>query len=139
LQNAANTIVLIAAVVALITALVPFGKWVWRTYGARNFNAKKAHYDELLEEAKWFENRLLRLDTFRKQLLYGTMCDQQPDRLKLTEMISKLDRKDAEWARRIEDLGILAQACQDKQEECQRNAEQCREWADNVARKVLFW
>jgi hypothetical protein len=54
-------------------------------------------------------------------------------------MISKLDREDAEWARQIEDQALLAQACEQKQEECQRNAEQCREWAEDVGRKVLFW
>jgi hypothetical protein len=139
LQNAANIIVLIAAVIVLFTALVPLGKWVWRTYGVRNFSAKKAHYEELIEEAKWFEDRLVRLDTLRKQLLYAKMYDQKPDRFKLAEMISRLDRKDAEWARRLEDPAILTQACEQKQEECQRNAEQCREWAEDVARKVLFW
>lgn len=136
MQNAANTIVLIAAVIALITALVPFLKWAWRTYGVRNFNAKKAHYEELIDQAKWFEDRLIRLDALRKQLLYA---DHQPDRFKLAEMISKLDRKDAEWARKVEDLDALVKACEAKQEECQHNAEQCREWAEDVARKVLFW
>ena len=130
-----DTIVLIAAVIALITALVPVGKWAWRTYGVRKFDAKKAHYDELIEEAKWLENRLVRLDTLRKQLLYG----QPPDRFKLAEMISKLDRRDAEWARTIEDPAVLAHECERKSEECQRNAEQVREWAGDVARKVLFW
>lgn len=139
MQNDSNIIVLIAAVITLIAALVPLGKWAWRMYGVRNFDAKKAHWNELVEQAKWFEDRLVRLDTFRKQLLYAKMYDQQPDRFKLAEMISKLDRKDAEWARKIEDPSILAQACQQKQEECQRNAEQCREWAEDVGRKVLFW
>jgi hypothetical protein len=136
LQNATNTIVLLAAVIALITALVPVFKWIWRTYGVRNFDAQKSRYNELIERAKWQEDRVFRLDTLRKQLRYT----QQPlDRFKLAEMISKLDRKDAEWARKIEDPAILAQACEQKQEECQRNADQDREWAEDVARKVLFW
>jgi|SRR5579875_688492 len=139
MQKPADTIVLIAAVITLITTLVPLGRWLWRTYGVRNFNAKKAHYEELIEQAKWYEERLVRLDTLRKQLLYAKMYDQQPDRFKLAEMISKLDRHDAEWARKIEDLGTLTQACEQKQDECQRNAEQCREWADDVSRKVLLW
>jgi uncharacterized protein YdcH (DUF465 family) len=139
LQNTANTVVLIAAVIALTTALVPFGKWVWRTYGVRKFDAKKAHYEELVEEANWYEDRLVRLDTFRKQLIYAKMYEQQPDRFKLAEMISKLDRKDAEWTRKIEDPEALALACEQKQEECQRNAQQCRDWAEDVAQKVLFW
>ena len=139
MQKPADTIVLIAAVITLITALVPLGKWFWRTYGVRNFNAKKAHYDELIEQAKWYEDRLVRLDTLRKQLLYAKMYDQQPDRFKLAEMLSKLDRHDAEWARKIDDPATLTQACEQKQDECQRNAEQCREWADDVSRKVLFW
>ena len=139
MQNATNMIVLIAAVIALITALAPLGKWAWRNYGVRNFSAKRAHYEELIEEAKWFEDRLVRLDTLRKQLLDAKMYDQTPDKFRLAELISKLDRKDSEWARKIEDLEKLVQACQQKQEECQRNAEQCREWAEDVARKVLIW
>jgi hypothetical protein len=97
MQNATNTIVLIAAVIALITTLFPLAKWLWRTYGVRNFDAKKAHYDELIEQAKWYEDRLVRLDTLRKQLLYAKMYEQPLDRFKLAEMISKLDRNDAEW------------------------------------------
>lgn len=136
MQNAANIIVLIAACIALITALVPFLKWAWRTHGVRHFNAKKAHYEELIEQAKWFEDRLIRLAALRNKLLYAT---HQPDRFKLAEMVSKLDRRDAEWARKIEDLDVLGKACEQKQEECQRDAEQCRELAEDVARKVLFW
>jgi hypothetical protein len=139
LQNASNTIVLLAAVIALITALVPLGKWAWRTYGIRNFDAKKAHYEELIERAKWYEDRLIRLDTIRKQLLFAQTWEQPIDRFRLAEMISKLDRKDAEWARKIEDPVLLAHACEQKAEECQRNAGQEREWAEDVARKVLFW
>ena len=139
MQKPADTVVLIAAAITLITALVPLGKWVWRTYGVRNFDAKKALYEELIEEAKWYEDRLVRLDTLRKRLLYAKMYEQQLDRFKLAEMISKLDRKDAEWARQIEDPTILAHSCEQKQEECQRNAEERREWAEDVARKVLFW
>lgn len=139
MHNPADTVVLIAAAITLITALVPLGKWAWRTYGARNFSAKKAHYEELIEEAKWFEDRLVRLDTLRKQLLYAEMYEQQLDRFKLAGMISKLDRNDAEWARKIEDTTLLVKACEQKQEESQRNAEQCREFAEDVARKVLFW
>jgi hypothetical protein len=68
-QNTANALVLLAAAITLVTALVPFGKWAWRTYGIRNFDAKKAHYSELVENAKWYEDRLVRLDTLRKQLI----------------------------------------------------------------------
>ena len=92
----------------------------------------------LISQAEWFEDRRVRLDTLRKQLLYSNGI-QPPDRFKLAELVSKLDRKDAEWARKIEDTKVLAQACEQKQEECQRNAEQCREWAEDVARKVLIW
>jgi hypothetical protein len=139
MQNATNALVLLAAAITLVTALVPLGKWAWRTYGVRNFDAKKEHYKELIEEAKWYEDRLVRLDTLRKQLIYAKTYSQQPDRFKLAEMISKLDRRDAEWARQIEDSALLVQACERKQEECQRNAEQCREFAEDVGRKVLFW
>lgn len=139
MQKTADIIVLIAAIIALITALVPVWRWVWHTYGVRKFSAKKAHYEELIEQAKWYEDRLVRLDTLRKQLLYATASEQQFDRFKLSAMVSKLDRKDAEWARKIEDPATLTQACETKQEECQRNAEQCREWAEDVGRKVLFW
>jgi hypothetical protein len=138
-QQESNVIVLIAACVALVTALVPLWKWVWRTHLVRHFDAKKEHHRELIEQAKWYEDRAVRLDTLRKQLFYGKMYDKAPDRFKLAELVSKLDRKDAEWARKIEDVTVLTQACERKQEECLNNAGQCREFADDVARKVLFW
>jgi hypothetical protein len=92
----ADAIVLIAASITLVTALLPLWKWLWRTHLVRRFDAKREHYNELIEEAKWFEDRAVKLDTFRKQLLYGKMYEQLPDRFKLAEMFSKLDRKDAE-------------------------------------------
>jgi hypothetical protein len=139
MQSVPNAIVLLAAVIALINALVPFFKWAWRTYGVRRFDAKKAHYNELIERAKGYEDRLVRLDTLRKQLLCAKMNEKPPDKFQLAGMVSKLDREDATWARKIEDPTVLAQVCEQKQEECQSNAEQDRQWAEDVARKVLFW
>jgi hypothetical protein len=138
-QQTSNLIVLIAASITLVTALLPLWKWAWRTHLVRHFDAKKEHYNELIEQAKWFEDRAVRLDTFRKQLLYGRTDDKIPDRFKLAELVSKLDRKDAEWARKVEDTNLLVEACERRQEECLNDAEQCREFADDVARKVLFW
>lgn len=139
MQHVSNIVVLVAAVIALFTALVPLGKWVWRTHLVRHFDAKKDHYNELVEQSRWYEDRAIKLDTLRKQLLYGKMYDKEPDRFKLAEMISKLDRKDAEWARKVEDIPILTEACDQKQNECLENARQCREFANEVGRKVLFW
>ena len=130
---------MLAAVIALITALVPLLRWGWRTYGVRRFDAKKAHYNQLIEQAEWFEDRLVRLDTLRKQLLYAKIYDKPPDRFQLAELTSKLDPTDRAWAMKIEDPTVLAQACEREQEQCQRNAEQDREWAEEVGRKVLFW
>jgi Tfp pilus assembly protein PilO len=138
-MKSSDIIVLIAAIITLITALVPVGKWAWRTYGVRHFDAKKAHYNRLIEDAEWQEDRLVKLDTLRKQLLYAKMYEQLPDRFKLSAMIAQLDRKDAQWASRVDDIDTLIQECERNQEECQQNAEQCREWAEDVARKVLFW
>jgi Tfp pilus assembly protein PilO len=139
MQEKVNGIVLIAACISLGTALVPIGKWLWRTYLVRHFDAKKEHYNELMEETKWYGERAVKLDALRKQLTYGKAYEQLPDRFKLAEMISKLDRKDAEWARKIEDIALLTEACRKKQEECENNAEQCRQFANEVERKVLFW
>lgn len=139
MQQASNIVVLIAAVIALITALIPLCKWVWRTHLVRHFDAKKEHYQELIDEAKWYEDRALKLDNLRKLLIYGRMYEQPPDRFKLAKLLSKLDRRDAEWARTIEDISRLTEACESKQEECLNNAEQCRQFADEVGRKVLFW
>ena len=139
MQQTANVIVLIAASVTLVTALLPLWKWAWRIHFVRHFDAKKQHYNEIIEQAKWFEDRAVKLDTLRKQLLYGKMCEQLPDRFKRAEMISKLDRDDAEWARKVEDTSLLTDACELKQNECLNNAEQCREFAEEVGRKVLFW
>jgi hypothetical protein len=138
-QQATNLIVLIAAGITFLTALLPLWKWVWRTYLARHFDAKKEHYNELIDEAKWYEDRAMKLDSFRKQLLCGKIYQQVPDRFKLAELVSKLDRKDKEWARKVEDVTLLTEACERKQEECLNNAAQCREFADEVGRKVLFW
>ena len=125
--------------ITLITALVPMFKWVWRTHLVHRFDAKKEHYTELIEQAKWFEDRAVRLNTFRKQLLYGNIYDKVPDRFKLAEMISKLDRKDAEWVRKVEDISLLAEACDQKHDECLENARSLRGYAEDVGRKVLFW
>jgi len=138
-QHTSDTIVLIAASITLVTALLPLWRWIGRTHLVRHFDAKKEHYNELIEEAKWYENRALKLDTLRKQLIYGKMYDQIPDRFKLAELISKLDRRDAEWARKVDDFTLLTEALESKQDECLNNARQCREFADDVGRKVLFW
>jgi len=134
-----NMIVLVAACITLAAALVPAWRWVWKTYLVRHFDAKKQHYNELIEEAKWYEERALKLDVFRKQLIYAKAYQQLPDRFKLAEMISMLDRRDAEWVRTVENTDLLATACESTQDECLSNASQCRSFADDVARKVLFW
>lgn len=135
MQNTTNTVVLIAALITLATALVPFVKWAWRTHGVRTFDGKKAHHNELVEQAKWYEGRLHKLHGLRVHL----MNCLEPDRFRLAEWISQLDSRDAEWARKIEDMKLLITACEQKEEECLRNAEQAREWAEDVARRVLFW
>jgi hypothetical protein len=78
LQQTANLIVLIAASITLVTALLPLWRWVWRTHLVRSFDAKREHYNELLEQAKWYEDRVVKLATFRKQLLYGKMYEKPP-------------------------------------------------------------
>src|ERR1700724_2396546 len=83
-----------------VTALLPAWQWVWRTHLVRHFDAKKKHYDELIEQAKGYEDRAMKLDDLRKQLLYGAIYDRSPDRFRLSELVSKLDRQDAEWARK---------------------------------------
>ncbi len=139
MHNTSDIIVLVAALITLLTALIPLWKWVWRTYGVRSFDAKKAHYDELVEQAKWYEERLLKLEALRKQLIYAEMYERPLDRFRLSELVSKLDRKDAEWARKVDDVTVLKEALERKEEECDNNAQQCREFADDVSRKVLFW
>jgi hypothetical protein len=139
MQKKADVLVLIAAVISIITALVPLWKWIWQRHLVRRFDAKKAHYNELLNQAKWFEHRAGKLDTLRKRLMHGKMHEQTPDRFQLSEMISTLDTKDAEWARKVEDISLLTEACQRKEDECLSNAEQCRQFAEDVSRRVLFW
>lgn len=139
MQQDANIIVLIAACITLVTALLPFWKWVWRSHLVRHFDAKKQHYKELIERAKWYDDRTVKIDNLRKQLLYMKMYEQPIDHFKLSELCSKLDREDVKWARKIENVNILIDACMNKQDECFNNATQCREFADEVERKVLFW
>jgi hypothetical protein len=139
LQHGSNIVVLLAAVITLITALVPLWKWVWRNHLVHHFDAKKEQYNELVEQAKWYEERAVKLEVLRGQLLYEKMNSREPDRFKLSEMISKLDRKDAEWARKVEGIPLLTEACNEKKNECLDNARSCRGFADDVERKVLFW
>lgn len=137
-QKKSDIIVLVAASITLITSLLPVWKWLWRTHLVRHFDAKKDHHNELIAQAHWFESRAVKLDSFRKQLLFRR-TNEPVDRFKLAEMISKLDQKDAEWARKIDDAVVLTEACERKQEECLENARQSRQFADEVGRRVLFW
>jgi len=123
-----------AAVGSVVTAvLTPLAKRIWQAYRYRHYDPKEAHYKELLEQAKWFEDRATRLAAFRIQLVHNPT----PDRFKLSELISKLDRKDAEWARQV-DVEFLPKAVEDKQAECLDNAAECGHFADDVMRKI-FW
>jgi hypothetical protein len=117
MQTTSDAIVLTAACITLATALVPLWKWIWNTRLVRHFDAKKTQHKELISQAKWYEERALRLDTLHKGLIYANHQTRIPDRFQLSEMISKLDPQDAEWARRIEDARALLAACQGKRDE----------------------
>src|SRR5271168_3035479 len=73
-----------AAVGSVVTAVfTPLGKLTWEAFCRRRFDPKRAHYNELVEQSKWFETRAAKLATFRQQLqLYPPA-----DRFRLSEMI----------------------------------------------------
>lgn len=55
-----------AAVGSVVTAVfTPLAKRFLQAYRHRYVDPKDAHYKELLEEAKWFEDRAVRLAAFR--------------------------------------------------------------------------
>lgn len=123
-----------AAVGSVVTAVfTPIGKLAWEAFRRRRFDPKRAHYNELVEESKWYETRAVKLATFRQQL----QLSPPADRFRLSEMISKLDARDAEWVRRA-DLSELVDATADKERECLDNASECAQYANDVQRKI-FW
>ncbi|HUX44336.1 MAG TPA: hypothetical protein VMV57_06260 [Terracidiphilus sp.] len=124
-----------AAVGSVVTVVfTPLAKRVWRAYRVRRFDPKDAHYKELQEEAKWFEGRAAKLAAFRMNI---ALNQSTSDRFRLAELISKLDRKDAEWVRQTE-VALLSEATEKKQVECQDNAAECARLADEVTRRI-FW
>jgi uncharacterized protein YjiS (DUF1127 family) len=124
-----------AAAGSVVTVVfAPLAKRVWRAYRRWRFDPKEAHYKELIEEGKWFDSRAAKLAVFRQQLV----LNPPTDRYRLAELISKLDKRDAEWVRKVDDVSVLLDATTKKQEECLNDAQECAELADELEKKI-FW
>jgi hypothetical protein len=123
-----------AAVGSVVTvASTPLLRKLRQAYRRQHFDPKEAHYRELVEQAKWFEDRATRLAALQIQLPHNPT----PGRFQLAGLIARLDRKDAEWARQVDETE-LSEAAKNKETECLDNATECAHYADDVNRKV-FW
>lgn len=93
------------AVGAVVTLAITKGlPLLWCAYGKRYIDPKRAHQEVFLEQADWFEERASKLAVFRFDLTHGP----EPDKFKLAQLVSKLDRKDKEWTMKETDINLLA-------------------------------
>ena len=54
------------------------------------------------------------------------------DKFKLAYLVSKLDRKDKEWAMKEADIGLLIDYAAHKGAECHENSGECARHADEI-------
>jgi hypothetical protein len=90
-----------------------------------------------LDQAQWFEERAAKLAAFHFQLTTAFDVAKQPDKWKLGELISKLDRQDQESAMKSTDYDALTKWAQWKGQECHDNAAEVSRMATEVDYKIL--
>lgn len=117
------------AVGAVVTLAITKGlPWLWCAYEKRYIDPKRAHQEVFLEQANWFEERATKLAVFRFELTHGS----EPNKFKLAQLVSKLDRKDTEWAMKETDITLLSRYAVEKAAECHDNAGECARHADEI-------
>lgn len=117
------------AVGALVTLAITKGfPLLSRAYQRRCIDPKRAHQEVFLEQTAWFEERASKLAVFRFELTNGPA----PDKFKLAQLVSKLDRKDREWAKKETDITLLGRYAAEKAAECHDNAGECARHADEI-------
>jgi hypothetical protein len=116
----------VSAVVTLaITKGLP---WLSRAYEKRYIDPKRAHQEFFLEQANWFEERAAKLAVFRFELTHGP----KPNKFKMAQLVSMLDRKDREWAMKETDMALLGRYAAEKAGECHDNAGECARHAVEI-------
>ena len=86
----------------------------------------------LLEQAKWLNHRAQKLAAFLWQLR-----NTNPDKFKLAELVSKLDRYDKQFAMKEADIDVLSKWAEQKGQECHNNADQASRWAQEMTYRIL--
>jgi hypothetical protein len=124
------------AVSAVITLAITKGlPWLSLAYEKRCIDPKRAHQEVFLEQANWFEERASTLAVFRYELTHGS----EPDKFKLAQLVSKLDRKDREWAMKETDIALLSRCAAEKAAECHNNAAECGRHAEEINYRTFIF
>lgn len=106
-----------------------------RAYQKRYVNPKTAHRQMLLEQVGWLEERASKLAVFSFELTHNP----PPDKFKLTLWMSKLDRRDREWAMKETDVEILRRCAEEKTAECRDNAAESSRLAEEVSNRAFLF
>lgn len=124
------------AVSAVVTLAITKGlPWLLRAHEKRYIDPKRAHQEVFLEQGSWFEERAAKLAVFRFELTHGL----EPNKFKLAQFVSKLDRKDRGWAMKETDITLLARYAGAKGAECHDNAGECARHADEINYRTFIF
>jgi hypothetical protein len=85
-----------------------------------------------LEQANWFEERAQKLAAFHWQLR-----NTKPDKFKLAELVSKLDRHDQQCAMKETDIDVLSKWAEQRGRECHDNASETSRLAVEMGYRIL--
>lgn len=123
----------LAGCASAILLVIKEGAAYYWTYRHSHFiEPKLRHQQMLLEQAKWFEERAQKLAVFRVQLR-----NTNPDKFKLAELVSKLDKHDWQFAMKETDLNVLVKWAEQKSQELQEGADETYRLAEEVGYKIL--
>jgi hypothetical protein len=127
--------------IACLAAAWRFLKDVWE-YGKklrhnRIVEPKLRLKQVFLDQINLFEERAAKLAAFYVQLPSAFDADREPDKWRLAELVSKLDRQDQQFAITSNDYEVLAKWAQSKGQECHDNASEASRHASEVDYKIL--
>jgi hypothetical protein len=124
------------AVASVLTLAISKGlPLLWQTFDRRHIDPKRQQQNFFIEQGSWHTNRAELLAGFRFELLNGGGADK----FKLGLLISKLDRKDSEWAMKETDIDLLARLAAQKAAECHNNAAECARHADEINSRAFIF
>jgi hypothetical protein len=127
----------IACLAATWRVLKDIWEWGNKVRYARFVAPKLRLKQVFLDQAQWYEERAALLAGFHFQLTSAFDVTRQPDKWKLAELISKLDRQDQEFAMKSNDYDTLTKWAQWKGQECHDNAAEVSRMATEVDYKIL--